>query len=385
MSKSLSILGSTGSIGTQALEVVRNCGYKIRGLAAGKNIELLKAQIKEFRPEAVSVASTELAEQLRSSLPKNLVKVYNGKEGLKEIAALSDTNIVLNAVVGIEGLEPTISALRSGHDIALANKETLVAGGEMVMKLAGDMNASIIPVDSEHSAIFQCLNGNRIADVERLILTASGGPFRGLSYDEMRDKTPEQALKHPNWSMGRKISIDSATMMNKGLEIIEASRLFGLGPDRIKTVLHPQSIVHSLVEYIDGSVIAQLGCPDMRIPIQYALTFPERAAGNYKRLDLTMTGKLDFMEVDLQAFPCIRLAYEALQAGGTMPAVLNGANERAVELYLDKKIKFTDIPETVEKVMKKHIVNTAPVLDDIIEVDLWSREETDRILGMDRS
>ena len=371
-------MGSTGSIGTQALDVVRNCGYKIRALSADKNIDVLFSQIMEFKPEAVSVGSEELAEQLRSRLRQEKTTVLSGAEGLKKLAAMPEVDMVLNAVVGIAGLLPTVAALTEGIDVALANKETLVTGGRLVTELAETAGASIIPVDSEHSAVFQCLQGNRPEDVEKIILTASGGPFRGMSYEEMRYKKPEQALKHPNWAMGRKISIDSATMMNKGLEIIEACKLFNISPDRIKVLIHPQSIVHSMVEYKDGSVIAQLGCPDMRLPIQYALSFPERMTGAYKKLNLSEVGRLDFMEADLEAFPCIRLAYEALEVGGTMPAVLNGSNERAVELYLNGMINFGDIAELIKKVMKKHLVHTRPSIDDIIEADSWSRCETDK-------
>lgn len=316
---------------------------------------------------------------LEKRLRGKKIDIYYGKAGLEALTLIPKTDMVLNAIVGIAGLMPTIMSLNNGKAVALANKETLVAAGKIVMDLAKSKNLPIIPVDSEHSAIFQCLQGNRTQDVDNIWLTASGGPFRGLAYEEMKNKTPEEALRHPNWKMGRKISIDSATMMNKGLEIIEARMLFDLGPEKIKVLIHPQSIVHSMVEYSDGSVIAQLGYPDMRIPIQYALTYPERMAAIYKKLDLVKTGKLEFSEADKEAFPCIRLAYEALREGGTMPAVLNGANEKAVELFLTGKIGFTDIPETIEKVMDKHDLIREPVIEDIVEADFWARCEEGRI------
>lgn len=341
----------------------------------------MEKQIADFKPEVVSVGSPEFAAELKSRLQGKKTAVYSGSAGLDAVTSIPGTDLVLNAIVGIAGLMPTVMALNNGIAVALANKETLVAAGEIVMDLAKEKQAAVIPVDSEHSAIFQCLRGNRAEDVENIWLTASGGPFRGLTYSEMKNKTPEEALRHPNWKMGKKITVDSATMMNKGLEIIEASRIFGLGPDNIKVLIHPQSIVHSMVEYSDGSVIAQLGYPDMRIPIQYAMTYPARMPASYKKLDLTKIGKLDFGEADMKAFPCIRLACEALKEGGTMPAVLNGANEKAVELFLAGEIGFTDIPETVEKVMEKHKTVRKPVLEDIVESDFWARHEEGRISG----
>ena len=277
------------------------------------------------------------------------------------------------AIVGIAGLLPTIEAIRNGRDVALANIESLVTSGLIVMAVAESRCATVFPVVSEHSAVYQCLAGNRKQDVERLLLTASGGPFRGMGYDELRNVTAEQALKHPNWSMGSKITIDSATMMNKGLEVIEARWLFGFSPEKISVLVHPQSIIHSMVEYKDGSVIAQLGQPDMRIPIQLSLTWPERCANEFPRLDLIKSGVLTFEEPDMEKFRCLRLAYDALEEGGTMPAVLNGANEAAVKLFLEGRIGFCAIPQLIEKTMLAHEVNTSPELDDIIEVDKWAK------------
>lgn len=382
MSKCISILGSTGSIGVQALDTARNLGLRVAGLSANRNIELLEKQAREFTPEVVATGDEASAAKLRLRLSDLKVEVVSGPEGFKTVAALEGADTVVASIVGIAGLIPTMEAIRHGKDIALANKETLVTAGPIVIEEARRRGARLLPVDSEHSAVFQCLEGNRRKDVARLILTASGGPFRGRSLEEIKGVRVEDALKHPNWSMGSKITIDSATMMNKGLEVIEARWLFGFEAERISIVVHPQSIIHSMVEYVDGSIMAQLGSPDMRIPIQYALTYPERAPNAFSRLDLLKTGTLTFEEPDLKAFPCIRLAYEALRAGGTLPAVLNAANEAAVGLFLQGRIAFTDIPAAVEKVMEKHITNISPSLDDIIEVDRWARERTNMELGI---
>ncbi|MGE5613988.1 MAG: 1-deoxy-D-xylulose-5-phosphate reductoisomerase [Bacillota bacterium] len=373
MTKNITVLGSTGSIGVQALEVAENLGLRVVALAANKNIDLVEKQARKFRPRLVSVGSGKLALELERRLSGLGIEVYYGLEGMKAAVSLDEADTVVTSVVGIDGLIPTVEAIRKGKNITLANKETLVAAGCIVMAEAAARNVDIIPIDSEHSAIFQCLAANRKQDVARIILTASGGPFRGKKKSELENVTVDQALKHPNWSMGSKITVDSATLMNKGLEIIEARWLFGFGPDMIHVVIHPQSIIHSMVEFKDGSIMAQLGAPDMRIPIQLALTWPERAGNGFSRLNLLECGPLTFEEPDTEAFPSISLAYEALKAGGTMPAVLNGANEAAVGLFLSEKIGFCDIPRLVEKAMDAHVVNTNPGLDDIIEVDKWAR------------
>ncbi len=374
MTKRISILGSTGSIGVQTLDVARNLGLEVLGLTANSNIDLIEKQIIEFRPRFAAIMDEKLAADLGKRVKNSGTEVLYGLEGVNIVAAMDEVDTVVSSIVGIAGLIPTLEAIRKGKIIALANKETLVTAGQIVMNEASRCGARIIPVDSEHSAIFQSLMGNDSRGVSSIILTASGGPFRGRSFDELKQVTLEQALKHPNWSMGSKITIDSATMMNKGLEVIEARWLFGLGPDKIRVLIHPQSIIHSMVEYIDGSVIAQLGSPDMRIPIQFAITYPERFDNGFARLNLLETGKLTFEKPDLAAFPCLRLACEALEAGGTMPVALNAANEMAVSLFLNKRIAFTDIPSIIEQTMGKHNVNTNPCINDIIEVDKWARD-----------
>lgn len=384
MTKKVSILGSTGSIGVQALEVVRNLNnsnynIEIKGLTAGKNIDLLEQQILEFKPEAVSVMDEELAYKLGKRLKGIGTEVVYGIEGLIKIATLEDTDLILNSVVGVAGLLPTLEAIRKGKNIALANKETLVAAGKIVMEEAHKHNVRIIPVDSEHSAIFQCLLGNDKKSVSRILLTASGGPFRGKKIEQLETVKPEDALKHPNWRMGNKITIDSATLMNKGLEVIEARWLFDIEPDKIEVLIHPQSIIHSMVEYKDGSVIAQLGVPDMRIPIQFAVTYPKRQYNNFNKLDFRLHKSLTFEEPDYVNFPCLKLAFDALKESGTMPAVMNAANEVAVNLFLDNKIRFTHIPLIISNVMNEHRVNNNPTIDDIIEVDEWARKEAMRI------
>lgn len=373
MAQNIAILGSTGSIGVQALEVARNLGIRVSGLSANSNIDLLESQAKEFKPRMISAGSRELAMELGRRLTGDPVEILYGVDGMKKIAAIEETDTVVTSVVGIAGLIPTLEAIRRRKNIALANKETLVTAGSIVMAEAKKYGVGIFPVDSEHSAIFQCLNGNRLQDVKKLILTASGGPFRGREKSSLEKVTAADALKHPNWKMGSKITIDSATLMNKGLEVIEARWLFDMEPEKIDVVVHPQSIIHSLVEYADGSVMAQLGSPDMRIPIQLALTFPERASNGFSRLDLLKCGPLTFEEPDLEAFPCLGLAFEALKAGGTMPAAMNAANEAVVGLFLDGRIGFADIPRIIEEIMHKHAVNTNPGLDDIIETDRWAR------------
>ncbi|MBM7854429.1 1-deoxy-D-xylulose-5-phosphate reductoisomerase [Desulfohalotomaculum tongense] len=379
--KNVSIIGSTGSIGRQALDVAACNTDKINivALAAGSNIELLLEQIHKFKPRLVSVASRTNAEKLKQLLGDNKVpEIMYGTEGLIAVAAYSDADIVLTAVTGTVGLLPTLKAIEAGKDIALANKETLVAAGRLVMEKAAAKGVNLYPVDSEHSAIWQCLNSEPRRSVSKLILTASGGPFRNFPREKMPFITPEMALKHPNWEMGHKITIDSATLMNKGLEVIEAKWLFGVRFEEVQVVVHAQSIIHSMVEFVDGSVIAHLGIPDMRIPIQYALSYPHRWPNHLPRLDLLSVQQLTFEPPDLDRFPCLKLAYQAGSTGGTMPAVLNAANEVAVTRFLKGEIGFMDIPATVHNVMEKHRVISNPELDDILAADRWAREEAGR-------
>lgn len=375
--KNISILGSTGSIGTQALDVIRHNKdkYKVAALSANRNIDLLYRQIIEFEPYAVAVPDYLSGQSLREMLGNNKTEIYIGMEGLVNIAELNESDMVLVSVVGMVGLMPTIKAIEKGKKIALANKETLVSGGIVVKKALEKSNSEIIPVDSEHSAIFQCMQGSkRKEEAERILLTASGGPFRGRTYDELKNVRPEDALKHPSWRMGKKITVDCATLMNKGLEVIEAHWLFDTGFDKIEVVVHPQSIIHSMVEYIDGTVIAQLGTADMRTPILYALGYPERMERIAERLELTKVKSLTFEEPDFNTFRCLRLAYDAGIEGGTMPAVLNSANEVAVELFLKGLISFTDIQNIVENSMMNHKVIKNPVLEDILEADRITRD-----------
>lgn len=374
MAKEIAILGSTGSIGVQTLDVARNMNLRVAGLTANTNIDILERQAREFMPQAVAVGNDELAYELQKRLKGLDIRIYTGTEGISRVATIESVDTVVTSIVGIAGLIPTIEAIRKKKDIALANKETLVTAGHIVMAEAAKYNVKILPVDSEHSAIFQCLMGNNIKDISKIILTASGGPFRGKKIHELERVGVEDALKHPNWSMGSKITIDSATLMNKGLEVIEAKWLFGLELDKIQVVVHPQSVIHSMVEYTDGSIIAQLGSPDMRIPIQFALSFPDRIHNSFSKLDLLKVKELTFEEPDFETFPCLELAFRALNIGGTMPAVMNAANEAAVGLFLEGNISFLHIPRIIESVMERHIVNIEPSLDDIIEVDRWARE-----------
>lgn len=380
MTKKISILGSTGSIGVQTLDVARNLNIEVVGLTAHSNIDLVEKQILEFNPKYVAMVDEEKADELAKRLKGFPIEIYSGAQGLVKVATAKEIDTVVTSIVGIAGLIPTMEAIRNKKNIALANKETLVTAGAIVMNEAKKYNVDILPVDSEHSAIFQCLMGNSNKEVAKIILTASGGPFRGKNSEALKHVTLAQALKHPNWKMGSKITIDSATLMNKGLEVIEAKWLFGVTTEQIQVVVHPQSIIHSMVEYIDGSVMAQLGSPDMRIPIQMALTYPERKTNDFSRLNLLENNNLTFEQPDYEAFPSLRLAFGALKAGGTMPAVLNGANEVAVSLFLNEKISFFEIPRIIEKVMEKHTVNINPSLLDIIEVDRWAREEIERNL-----
>lgn len=377
MKKKIAILGSTGSIGRQTLEVVERFPehFEIVGLAAGINIDELAGQVAKHRPSIVSIGREEDLKVFRAMVPGDTT-VACGIAGMSEVAVTSGADLVVTSITGTIGLIPTIEAIKAGKDIALANKETLVAGGELVMTLVRQYGVRMLPVDSEHSAIFQCLHGNNHEDVRKLILTASGGPFLNKPGHELAAVRVEDALKHPNWSMGRKITIDSATLMNKGLEVIEARWLFDVTFDRIEVVVHPQSIIHSMVEYVDGSVIAQMGAPDMRIPIQYALTFPERWSNDLPKLNLLTVGELSFQKPRSDEFPCLNLAFEAGRCGGTKPAVMNAANEEAVAMFLSGRIGFMDIPELVEKTMAKHTCIPNPSIEDILQSDRWAREET---------
>ncbi|ABY92940.1 1-deoxy-D-xylulose-5-phosphate reductoisomerase [Thermoanaerobacter sp. X514] len=374
--KKVIILGSTGSIGTQTLDVIKNFreNFEIVGLTAYNNVELLSKQIREFNPKVVAVKDEDKANQLRENLKKN-VEILTGSKGLQEIVKY-DADLVVVAVEGIAGLIPTVTAIQMGKDIALANKEVLVTAGQIVMDLVKKKDISLLPVDSEHSAILQCLRGNDKKEVSRLILTASGGPFRGKKKEDLRKVTVNEALNHPNWKMGKKITIDSATLMNKGFEVIEAKWLFDISEDKIDVIVHPQSIIHSMVEYIDGSVIAQLATADMRIPIHYALNYPTRNYINGMNfLDFSLTTQLTFEKPDLETFRCLSLAYEALKIGGTMTTVLNAADEIAVSLFLNKKIEFLQIAEIIEESMKEHNNIQNPTLDDIINVDEEVKEK----------
>lgn len=380
MAKIISIIGSTGSIGRQTLEAAKNLGVKVAALSANSNIELLEKQVREFKPDIVSVGNTELAKELSYRLGDTGVEVVWGQEGMKRVVEHSEVDTVVTSVVGTAGLIPTMHAIRHKKNIALANKETLVTAGQLVMEEAKKNNVNIFPVDSEHSAIYQCLLGNKDKQVEKIIITASGGPFRGKKIEELKNITPMQALKHPNWSMGNKITIDSATLMNKGLEVIEAKWLFQRDLDSIQVLVHPQSIIHSMVQYVDGSVMAQLGSPDMRIPIQLALTYPDRCQNDFNKLDFLKCPPLTFEEPDIATFKCLRLAYSSLETGGTMAAAMNAANEIAVAAFLDNRIGFTEIADTIERVMQKHNVNICPCMDDIIEVDSWARETAKQLI-----
>lgn len=371
----ISVLGSTGSIGTQTLEVLRLFPdmLKVAALTAGSNVELLVKQAREFRPECVVIADESFRPSLEEALRDLDIRVLVGRDGLCEAAALPEVDTVVASLVGFAGLESVIAALRAGKKVALANKETLVVAGELVQQLLRDHGGVVLPVDSEHSAIFQCLVGEPTERIEQLTLTASGGPFRTRPAGTFGSITRDEALDHPNWSMGAKITIDSATMMNKGLEVVEARWLFDIDADRISVLVHPQSIIHSLVAFCDGSTKAQLGVPDMKVPIQYALSYPDRWGAPHDRLDWTSIQCLDFELPDTEKFPCLALAYEALDAGGTAPAVLNAANEQAVSLFLNEQIGFTDIPDLVGEALAKIRVHPAPTLDDLIECDEQAR------------
>lgn len=378
--KAITLLGSTGSIGTQTLDIVAQYPdqFRIVGLAAGRNITLLAQQIRQFRPQIVALSDSSQLTQLKAAIadiePQPIL--LTGDAGVVEVARYGDSEAVVTGIVGCAGLLPTIAAIEAGKDIALANKETLIAGGPVVNPLIEKHGVKLLPADSEHSAIFQCLQGVPKGGLRRIILTASGGSFRDWPVEKLAEVTVADALKHPNWSMGRKITIDSATLMNKGLEVIEAHFLFGMDFDHIDIVIHPQSIIHSLIELQDTSVLAQLGWPDMRLPLLYALSWPERIYTNWESLDLVKCGSLTFKEPDHDKYPCMELAYAAGRAGGSMPAVLNAANEQVVALFLDEKIKFLDIPKLIEAVCDKHQADNCqdPSLDDILAADQWARQ-----------
>lgn len=369
--KKIAILGSTGSIGTQTLDVVRaySKDLDVVALAAGSSVEMLEEQIREFNPLVAGMWSEEAAEDLRVRVKDLPVKIVSGMEGLLEIATLGDSDVLVTAIVGMIGIRPTIAAIEAGKDIALANKETLVTAGHIIMPLAKKCGVAILPVDSEHSAIFQSMNGEPKEKISRILLTASGGPFRGRKREELEDIQVEDALKHPNWSMGRKITIDSSTLVNKGLEVMEAKWLFNVDLDRIQVVVHPQSIIHSAVEYVDGAIIAQLGTPDMKLPIQYALFYPDRRPLAGKRIDFFELGQITFEKPDADTFTGLKLAYEAAAKGGSMPTVFNAANEKAVALFLDRRIKYLEIPELIGDAMAHHTVIDNPTVEEILDTE----------------
>lgn len=374
--KRIAILGSTGSIGTQALEVIRANSerFRVDVLSTNNRTDLLIQQAVEFLPEVVVVTNKEKYPQVRDALKGYRIRVLSGQEGLNEAVKLPETDVVLTALVGYAGLEPTLGAVEAGKDIALANKETMVIAGELVTQLARRKNVSILPVDSEHSAVFQCLIGEKDNKAEKIILTASGGPFRNLPADKMHEVTLEDALRHPNWCMGSKITIDSASLMNKGLEIIEARWLFGLSPDQIEVVIHPQSIIHSMVQFRDGSIKAQMGLPDMRLPILFALGYPARIPSDFPRLDFSKAMALQFEPPNMQRFPCLQIAFDCLRAGGNMPCIMNAANEVAVQAFIERKIPFTKIPEIISRTLEKSEYIAAPDLYDYHRSDRLARE-----------
>jgi 1-deoxy-D-xylulose-5-phosphate reductoisomerase len=381
--KKISILGSTGSIGQSTLSVIEKFPehFTVAALAAGSNVELFEKQVRQFKPSIVSVASERSAEDLKKRCSDLNVRVFSGVEGMIQVAAAEEADITVSAIVGTAGLVPTMAAMRAGKDVALANKEVLVTAGELVMAECRARGVRILPVDSEHSAIFQCLLAGASTDIRKLVLTASGGPFRAFAKKDLANVTPAQALKHPNWSMGRKITIDSATLMNKGLEVIEARWLFDIAPGRIKVLIHPQSIVHSMVEFHDGAVVAQLGMPDMRGPIAYALSFPERLSDVSPALDLAKVGTLTFEEPDLDRFPCLAYAFDALKAGGSMPAVLSAANEVAVKYFLELKIGYADVARVIKTTMDAHTPSNIKTVEDALRTDLWARQEAEKVMG----
>lgn len=368
--KKIGILGSTGSIGTQTLEIVRsNPDLQVIALAAGSNVSLMEQQVREFHPMLAVMGSEEAATDLKNRIADTDTRVSAGMEGMLELAILPQMEVLVTAIVGMIGIRPTIAAIKAGKTIALANKETLVTAGHIIMPLAKEKGVSILPVDSEHSAIFQSMHGENRERVSKILLTASGGPFRGKKTEELQDITVEDALKHPNWSMGRKITVDSATLVNKGLEVMEAKWLFDMEPEQIQVVVHPQSIIHSMVEYVDGGIMAQLGMPDMKLPIQYALFYPDRRPMDGRRVDFFALKSISFEEPDIKTFRGLQLAYDAIAAGGSMPTVFNAANEKAVGLFLDKKIRFLAIYDLIQGAMEQHKVIANPTVDEILEAE----------------
>ena len=368
--KKIAILGSTGSIGTQTLEVVENNGdIQVEALSANGNVDLLEKQARKFKPSVIAVFREDAAKELKERLKDMNIRIVTGMDGLIEIATLPETDILVTAIVGMIGILPTIEAIKAGKDIALANKETLVTAGHIIMPLAERMGVQILPVDSEHSAIFQCLNGENRSQLKKILLTASGGPFRGRKREDLKNIQVEDALKHPNWAMGRKITIDSSTLVNKGLEMMEAKWLFGVEPKDIQIVVQPKSIIHSMVEFVDGAVIAQLGTPDMKLPIQYALYYPERRFLPGDRLDFWKLQEITFEKPDMETFRGLKLAFDAAAAGGSMPTVYNAANERAVAKFLDRKIAYLQIPEIIETCMGHHIVKENPSVEEILDTE----------------
>ena len=373
--KKIGILGSTGSIGTQTLEIVRNNkDLQVTALAAGRNTGKMEEQIREFQPKLAVMWGEEEAKELRERVSDTGTRVLSGMEGLLELAVETEMEVLVTAIVGMIGIRPTIAAIEAGKTIALANKETLVTAGHIIMPLAAKMQVPILPVDSEHSAIFQSMHGENRKRVSKILLTASGGPFRGKKRKDLSDMTVEDALKHPNWSMGRKITVDSSTLVNKGLEVIEAKWLFGVEPSDIQVVVHPQSIIHSMVEYVDGGIMAQLGTPDMKLPIQYALFYPDRRPMNGKRVDFFSLGSITFEEPDVETFKGLSMAYEAVAAGGSMPTVFNAANEKAVALFLDRKICFLEIYDLIQGAMEHHQVIENPSVEQILEAEAEAYE-----------
>ena len=379
--KKIAILGSTGSIGTQTLDVVREHPDELEvvALAAGRNKDRLNAQIREFGPKIVSLDDPKAAAELKEEWKDRGVQVLCGKEGLMAVAGAEESDILVTAVVGMMGILPTMEAISKGKDIALANKETLVTAGHLIIPMAREYGVRILPVDSEHSAIFQCLHGNRQEDVDKLLITASGGPFRGKKKEDLEAVTLQDALRHPNWAMGQKITIDSSTMVNKGLEVMEAHWLFGVDYDRIQVVVQPQSIIHSMVQFVDGAVLAQLGTPDMRVPIEYALFYPERRSLAGDRLDFSTLQSIQFEKPDYETFRGLKLALEAGKTGGSMPTVFNAANERAVALFLKEQIRYTDIVKIIETCMDRHVLIEHPALEEILETEQWVYHEIERI------
>ena len=389
--KNISILGSTGSIGQSTLSVVDSLKdqFRVVALAAGKSVDELVKQVLRYRPQLVSVSQPGdldlMREQLRAAGVKELPELMSGEEGLLAVACFDNAEVVISATVGAVGFLPTYEALRLGRRVCLANKETLVMAGELMTRAAREHKAELLPVDSEHNALHQCLRGERVEEVKRLILTASGGPFRTTPIEEMREATVEKALAHPTWMMGAKITIDSATLMNKGLEVIEAGWLFDFDADKISVAVHPQSIVHSMIEMVDGSVLAQLGVTDMRLMIQYALTFPERLPTDLPPLSFEKLARLEFTEPDVERFPCLRLAYEAMREGGTVPAAMSAANEVAVEAFLNRRINFMGIPRTIEETMQAHTRQACSSIEAVLEADRWARSYAESLIADSRS